>query len=133
MGFFKRDIQPRGISATVLNIWDRTHNFCDLPFFISKRHICKERHVENMKELSPPLKLLFYIIVWSRWTKSLVGLRRCRENFFPAVKIFPAIRKAVIFYVDFVINWSERSLRGSYISAVYTHIHIWAIFTKRDK
>ena len=42
------------------------------------------------------------------------------------MKKFPAIRKAVIFDVDFVINWSERSLRGSYIYWQYTHIHIHA-------
>ena len=29
---------------------------------------------------------------------------RCCDNFFPAVNIFPAIRRAVIFDVDFVTN-----------------------------
>ena len=29
---------------------------------------------------------------------------RCRDHFFPAVKIFPAIRRSVIFDMDFVIN-----------------------------
>ena len=47
--------------------------------------------------------------------------------FFRAVKFFPAIRKAVIFDVDFVIN-VVRTVTAwiVYISAVYTHIHIHA-------
>ena len=50
---------------------------------------------------------------------------RCRDHFFPAVKIVPPMSRTVMSAVDFVIN-EERSLRGSYISAVYIHIHIHA-------
>ena len=45
----------------------------------------------------------------------------CRDNCFPAVKMCPAIRLAVIFDVDFVTNGGHCVNR---IAAVHTHTHI---------
>ena len=47
---------------------------------------------------------------------------RCRDHFFPPVKIFPAIHRVVIFDVDFVIN-VVRTVTAWIVSAVYTHTH----------
>ena len=54
---------------------------------------------------------------------SLWILYRCRGNFFPAVNIFPAIRRAVIFDVDFVINVVRRlrTVTAWIVYQQYTH------------
>ena len=51
---------------------------------------------------------------------------RCRDNFFLAVNIFPAIRRAVIFDVDFVTNGGHCVNR-----TVHTHIRV-RIFVRRS-